>query len=173
MPIQRLIELLERNGIHYSLISHRDTYTTAATGAVTHIPGREIAKTVMVRVDGQTAMAVVPGSRHLDLSALKKAMAAENVQLMMEEEFASAFPDCDIGAMPPFGVLYNIPVYVDERLSRQTEIVFNAGSHHELVRLAYKDFDRLQRPKVLQIAAQTAAERAQAERSGTGLQPYL
>jgi Ala-tRNA(Pro) deacylase len=173
MPVQRLINFLEQNEIHYTLISHSDTYTAAATGAVTHIPGREIAKTVMVRIDGTPAMAVVPGSRHLDLNALKKELRSKNVQLMTEQEFASAFPDCDIGAMPPLGVLYKLPVYVDERLGREAEIVFNAGTHHELVRIAYKDFERLQHPQVVRIASLTASERLQEERSGTGIQPFL
>ena len=158
MPAQRLTNFLDQKNVHYLLIPHSITYTTAATGAITHIPGRDFAKTVMVRIDGQPAMAVVPGSRHLDLNAMKNALSAKEVQLMTEEEFASAFPDCEIGAMPPLGVLYDLPVYVDERLSHETEINFNAGSHRELVRLAYKDFDRLQQPKVLPIAAKTAAE---------------
>lgn len=173
MPTQRLVNVLDQNGIHYSLISHVNTYTTAATGAITHIPGREIAKTVMVLVDGKTAMAIVPGSRHLDLSALKRLLQAKTIRLMTEEEFANKFPDCEVGAMPPLGVIYDIPVFVDERLARQSEIVFNAGSHHELLRITYKDFERLQRPSVLQIAAQTASERAQEERSTTGLTPYF
>jgi Ala-tRNA(Pro) deacylase len=170
MPVQRLINLFDQNKIHYTLIPHPDTYTSAATGAVTHIPGREIAKTVMVRVNGEPAMSVIPASRHLDLNALKNELGTKDVQLMTELEFASAFPDCDIGAMPPLGILYKLPVYVDERLSREAEIAFNAGSHHELVRLAYKEFERLQQPKVLRIASQTVAERIEEERLGGGLQ---
>jgi Ala-tRNA(Pro) deacylase len=169
MPAQRLINLLDQNKIHYTVISHSDTYTSAATGAVTHIPGRAIAKTVMVRVNGEPAMSVIPGSRHLDLNSLKKELGTKEVQLMSELEFASAFPDCDIGAMPPLGVLYKLPVYVDERLSREGEIVFNAGSHHELVRLAYKEFEQLQHPKVLRIASVTTAERLEEERADTDL----
>ena len=118
-------------------------------------------------------MAVIPGSRHLNLNALRKALGAKDVQLMTEQEFVDAFPDCDPGAMPPLGVLYQLDVYVDERLSREAEIVFNAGSHHELARLAYKDFDRLQRPKILRIASQTVSERLEEDRSGSGLQPFL
>jgi Ala-tRNA(Pro) deacylase len=173
MPAQRLNNLLDQNNVHYTLISHSNTYTAAATGAIAHIPGKEIAKTVMVRIGGQPAMAVIPGSRHLELKALKNALGAKEVQLMTEQEFASAFPDCEIGAMPPFGVLYDLPVYVDERLSQEAEIVFNAGSHGELVRLAYSDFKRLQNPKLLRIAAQTASERSEEERSGSGLDPYF
>ena len=173
MPARRLTNFLNQNNVHYLLIPHPNTYTTAATGATTHISGRDIAKPVMVRINGQPAMAVIPGSRHLDLNALKNALGAKEVQLMTEQEFASAFPDCEIGAMPPFGILYDLPLYVDERLSRKAEISFNAGSHRELVRLAYKDFERLQQPKVLQIAAKTAAERLEDQRLGVGLQPFF
>jgi Ala-tRNA(Pro) deacylase len=167
MPVQRLVNLLDQNKIHYTLISHSDTYTTAATGAVTHIPGRAIGKTVMVRVDGQPVMSVIPGSRHLDLNAMKRELGSKKVQLMGELEFASAFPDCDIGAMPPLGVLYQLPVYVDDRLSHEKEIAFNAGSHRELVRLNYSEFERLQHPKVLHIASQTAAEKLEEGRTDT------
>jgi Ala-tRNA(Pro) deacylase len=173
MPVQRLANLLDQNNIHYQLIPHSDTYTSAATGAVTHIPGREIAKTVMVRVDGLPVMSVIPGSRHLDLNALKKELGTKDVQLMTELEFASAFPDCEIGAMPPLGLLYQLPVYVDDRLSREVEIAFNAGSHHELIRLSYKEFERLQHPKVMRIASQTVAERLHEERSGGDWQSSL
>lgn len=173
MPIERLKALLNQNNVHFEIIPHSNAYTAAAIGAITHIPRKEIAKTVMVRVDGQTSMAVVPGSRHLDLGALKSALGAKSVMLVSEQDFASTFPDCEVGAMPPFGSLYNLPVYADERLSEETEIVFNAGSHRELVRMAYRDFDRLQKPKVLHIATQTAAERSEEERLGIGLHPTL
>jgi Ala-tRNA(Pro) deacylase len=138
-----------------------------------HIPGRAIAKTVMVRVNGDPVMSVIPGSRHLDLNALKKELGTTQVQLMSELEFASAFPDCDIGAMPPLGVLYQLPVYVDDHLAQENEIAFNAGSHRELVRLSYKEFERLQHPRVMHIASQTAAERLQEERAGTDVQSFL
>lgn len=173
MPASRLKQLLDQNSVPYESISHPNAYTVAAIGAITHIPGKEIAKTVMVRVDGQICMAVVPGSRHLDLGALKNALGAKSAMLVSEEEFASTFPDCEIGAMPPFGVLYNLPVYADEHLAQEPEIVFNAGSHHELVRMAFRDFERLQKPKVLHMATQTAAERSEGEGFGLGLHPSL
>jgi Ala-tRNA(Pro) deacylase len=173
MPAQRLKQFLDQNNVPYESISHSNAYTIAAIGAITHIPGKEIAKTVMVRVDGQTCMAVVPGSRHLDLGALKSELGIKSAMLVSEGEFASTFPDCEIGAMPPFGVLYNLPVYADDHLAQETEIVFNAGSHHELVRMAYRDFERLQKPKVLHIATQTAAERSGDEGLGIGLHPNL
>lgn len=158
MPIERLKELLDRNGVKYTVISHALTYTAAGTAALTHIPGNEIAKTVMVRLDGELAMAVIPGTRHLDLGALKKAAGAKEIALLSEDQFASIFPDCEVGAMPPFGVLYGLPVYIEEQLTKDLEIAFNAGSHRELIRLAYKDYERIEHPMVMRIGTRSAAE---------------
>lgn len=164
MPVQRLREFLDKNNVRYVVITHSRAYTAAGTAAITHIPGNELAKTVMVRVDDQLAMAVIPASRHLDLNALRGAVGAKGVSLVSEKEFENSFPDCEIGAMPPFGLLYDLPVYLDEKLSRDLEIAFNAGSHRELVRLAYKDFERLQHPMVVPIATSSAAERREHDR---------
>ncbi len=165
MPVQRLKDLLDKNGIRYVCISHSRAYTAAAIGAITHIPGREIAKTVMVKLDGKLAMVVVPGSRHIDLAVLKRELGVNSALLVTEPEFADAFPDCEVGAMPPFGVLYDLPVYVDELLTRDEEIAFNAGSHRELIRRSYKDFERLVKPKVLHIVKKTSAELRAEERA--------
>ncbi len=158
MPVQRLKEFLDKNNIKYVVITHSRAFTAAAIGAITHIPGKEIAKTVMVKLDGNLAMVVVPGSRSVDLNALKAAVSAKTAMIVPEPEFSDSFPDCEVGAMPPFGVLYDLPVYVDEMLTKDDEIAFNAGSHRELVRLSYKDFERLVRPKVMKIVRKTAAE---------------
>jgi Ala-tRNA(Pro) deacylase len=164
MPVQRLKEFLDKNNIRYVVITHSRAYTAAGIAAITHIPGNEIAKTVMVRIDGKLAMAVIPASRHLDLDALRTGLRATSVSLVTEKEFENSFPDCELGAMPPFGVLYDLPVYLDEKLSKDLEIAFNAGSHRELVRLAYKDFAHLQHPQVMQIATSSAAERREEQR---------
>ncbi len=164
MPVQRLKQFLDSNGIQYVLISHSKAYTAAAIGAITHIPGKLIAKTVMVKIDGKLAMVVVPGSRHINLAALKDATKAKAVLLVTEPEFADQFPDCEVGAMPPFGVLYGIPVYVDETLTRDEEIAFNAGSHRELMRMSYQDFDRLEHPTVVDVVKKTVSELAAAAR---------
>ena len=158
MPVQRLKDFLDKNGIQYILISHSRAYTAAAIGAITHIPGKVIAKTVMVKLDGKLAMVVVPGSRHVNLSALKTALGVHSALLVTEPEFASTFPDCEVGAMPPFGALYGLPVYVDETLTRDEEIAFNAGSHRELMRMRYKDFERLENPTIIDVVKKTTAE---------------
>ncbi len=152
MPVQRMKEFLDKNGIHYEVITHPRAYTAAAVGRLTHIPGREVAKVVVIRVNGELSLAVIPSSRHLDVEKLRSALAAKEVLLVCEREFANTFPDCELGAMPPFGTLYGMPVYVDEELAGDDEIAFNAGSHKELVRMAYDDFEQLEHPQVLRIA---------------------
>jgi Ala-tRNA(Pro) deacylase len=153
MPLQRLKELLGQNGIHYETIVHLPAYTAQGIAALTHISGKEVAKTVVVKLDGSLVMAVLPASHRIDLRRLQAATAAATVALAGEVEFKDAFPGCETGAMPPFGSLYGLPVLVDESVTHDREIVFNAGSHTELVRLAYEDFARLEGPKVLKFSA--------------------
>ena len=153
MPLQRLKELLDRNGIHYECIVHLPAYTAQGIAAVTHISGKELAKTVMVKLDGTLAMAVLPASHRIDMRRLHEATGAGTVAVATEAEFKDAFPGCETGAMPPFGSLYGLPVLVDETVAKDREIVFNAGSHTELVRLAYEDFARLEGPRVLRFSA--------------------
>lgn len=160
MPLQKLKQLLDRNGVHYETITHLPAYTAQGIAAVTHISGKELAKTVMVKVDGTLAMAVLPASHRIDLRRLQAATGAGMVTLASEEEFKDAFPGCETGAMPPFGSLYGLPVLVDETVTLDREIVFNAGSHTELVRLAYEDFARLEGPKVLKFSAGSAGAAA-------------
>jgi len=153
MPLSRLKEFLDSHKIQYIVISHSVAYTANGIAALTHIPGKELAKTVIVKIDNLIAMAVVSASQHVDLAALRAATGARNVELATESEFRNKFPDCETGAMPPFGNLYGIDVYADESLARDKEIAFNAGSHRELVRLAWDDFKTLVRPKMLKLAA--------------------
>src|SRR5579885_1371378 len=153
MPLSILKDFLDENRIRYVVISHSLAYTANAIAALTHIPGKEIAKTVIVKIDNVLAMAVVSASQHVDLTALRAATGAQHIDLATEYEFQDKFPDCETGAMPPFGNLYGISVFVDEGLSRDKEIAFNAGSHRELVRLAWSDFVRLVQPKIMALAA--------------------
>jgi Ala-tRNA(Pro) deacylase len=148
MPSTRLKEFLDRHNTKYEVISHSLAYTTQEIAASVHIPGKKLAKTVIVKIDSKIAMAVLPASYRVDLELLKKAIGASKVELAREEEFKSMFPDCEVGAMPPFGNLYDMEVLVAESLAEEGEIAFNAGSHTELIRLAYKDYARLAKPKV-------------------------
>jgi Ala-tRNA(Pro) deacylase len=160
VPIQRLKQFLDRNGVKYVAISHSVAYTAQGIAALMHIPGKELAKTVIVKIDGVLAMAVVPASRQVDLSQLRKAAHTNQVELASELEFKSKFPDCETGAMPPFGNLYEMTVFADEGLSRDEEIAFNAGSHRELIRLAWGDFQRLAEPIMIKLAVPQAADTA-------------
>jgi Ala-tRNA(Pro) deacylase len=148
MPIKKLKEFLDNNNIKYVTIEHSPSYTAQEIAASAHIPGKELAKTVIVKIDGKMAMAVLPASFKVNFGLLKKASSAKNVTLAGEDDFKDMFPDCDVGAMPPIGNLYGMDVYVDEQLTKDKEIAFNAGSHSELIRLEYKDFERLVHPKV-------------------------
>jgi Ala-tRNA(Pro) deacylase len=148
--------------MRYVIMSHSKAYTAQGIAAVSHIPGKYLAKSVIVKLDGALAMAVLPASYQVDLTALKKAVGVKDAELASEREFKQHFPDCETGAMPPFGNLYGIPVYVDESLTEDEEIAFNAGSHHELIRMSYLDFDRLVRPEVMSFSSARAAEHAMA-----------
>src|SRR5216117_2929719 len=131
----------------------------ARIAALAHIPGKELAKTVMVKMDHSLIMAVLPASFHVDLSRLKAEAMATTVELASESEFKDRFPDCETGAMPPFGNLYGIKVFADESLAKDKEIAFNAGSHRELVRLAWEEFEKLVKPKIIKFAAEQSAKR--------------
>jgi Ala-tRNA(Pro) deacylase len=152
MPVQRLKDFLDEHQVKYVVISHSRAFTTQEIAAATHIPGKELAKTVIVEIDGKTAMAVLPGSQNVDLALLRDALGAERVTLAKEAAFKDRFPECDVGAMPPFGNLYGMPVYVADSLTEDEEIAFNAGSHDQLVKMAYRDFERLVQPQVMRFA---------------------
>lgn len=157
MPVQRLKEFLDKEGVRYVSIAHSTAFTAQEIAALTHIPGREMAKTVILKLDDKMAMAVLPASRHVDLGAVKAAAGAKHASLATEAEFRERFPDCETGAMPPFGNLYGMPVFAEEALTRDQEIAFNAGSHNEIIRLAYADFARLAKPTIASFALERAA----------------
>jgi len=152
MPINTLTELLDRQNIKYTIITHSVAYTAQGIAALAHIPGQELAKTVIVNLDDTLAMAVLPASGQVDLAALRVATGAKTVTLAGEKVFLHRFPGCETGAMPPFGNLSGMNVFVDESLTKDKEIAFNAGSHRELMRLAYEDFARVVQPKILRFA---------------------
>lgn len=147
MLTPRLKAFLESNGVKYVTIPHRPAYTAMEIAESAHVPGRDMAKTVIVDVDGRLAMAVLPATRHVSIERLGRSVGANQVSIARESEFRSDFPDCEVGAMPPFGNLFNMDVLVDPRLAEDQEIAFNAGSHSEVLRMAYKDFERLVHPR--------------------------
>lgn len=153
MPVTKLKEYLDKNNVHYEIISHATVYTAQEIAASAHISGREMAKTVMLRIDGKMTMAVLPASYKIDFDLLKEATGANTVELANEHEFKDMFPGCTIGAMPPFGNLYGLDVLAARKLAEDEEIAFNAGSHSELMKLKYSDFERLVKPKVIRFSA--------------------
>jgi len=153
MPVKKLKEFLDSNKVKYVSISHSAAYTAQEIAASAHVPGKDLAKTVMVKIDGKMAMAVLPASCKVDLAHLKEAIGAKAIELAGEREFRDMFPGCETGGMPPFGNLFDMEVYVSAKLAEDQEIAFNAGSHTELLKLAYKDFERLVKPKVVHFAA--------------------
>lgn len=152
MPAAKLKEFLDSKGVRYVVITHSTAYTAQEIASLAHVKGREMAKTVIVKIDGTLAMAVLPASYQVDLDALRTAAGAKEVTLATESEFKDNFPGCETGAMPPFGNLYGMPVYADESLRQDREIAFNAGTHRELFRMAYDDFERLVSPVVCRFA---------------------
>ncbi len=158
MPLNQLRAFLDEHHIRYVVISHSKAYTAQGIAALAHISGKELAKTVILKLDGLLGMAVLPASYQVDLAAIKAATGVQVAELASEYEFKQHFPDCETGAMPPFGNLYGIPVYVDETLTEDKEIAFNAGSHNELIRLSYDDFEQLVKPLVLNFSSARKAQ---------------
>ena len=148
MPATTLKKFLDENRVRYVSIQHSPAYTAQETAAVAHIPGRELAKSVMFFADGKMAMAVLPATRMMNLDSLKSLVGADHLILATEAEFRSRFGDCEAGAMPPFGNLYDMKVFVDQSLAEDEQIAFNAGSHAELIQMDYADFERLAQPIV-------------------------
>jgi Ala-tRNA(Pro) deacylase len=143
---KRLERLFREEGVRFSVSRHDEVYSAQRVAGMLHIPGRQLAKVVMVKADDKLTMLVVPAPDRVDLNKVKKALKADRVQLAGEKDFGPCFPDCEVGAMPPFGNLYEMVVYVDRALSTQNQIAFPAGTHREIMRVAYSDFERIVEP---------------------------
>jgi Ala-tRNA(Pro) deacylase len=146
--LRRLKDYLDENKIKYIKISHSSAYTAQEIAASVHIPGKELAKTVIVRVNDGFAMVVLPASRKINFDQLKNVVGNNEIRLAQEAEFKGLFPDCEVGAMPPFGNLYNLPVYVASTLTDDKEIAFNAGTHTDIIKISYSDFEKLVKPAI-------------------------
>ncbi|MBN2424063.1 MAG: YbaK/EbsC family protein [Calditrichaceae bacterium] len=149
MVSKKLQNYLDSHHTHYVAISHSPAYTAQEIAARAHVPGHELAKTVILKIDGKLAMAVLPADYIIDLDLVKKSLKAKKVEFADEEEFKYTFPDCEIGAMPPFGNLYDIDTFVAKSLSDDESISFNAGNHKELIRIPYKEYEQLVHPRVI------------------------
>lgn len=150
MITPRLKQLLDSSGVFYRSIPHHTTYHADRTAMAAEVPRREFAKTVIVKVDGRECMIVVAADERLNFEDLRRALSAQSVELANEDEVRRAFPDCEVGAMPPFGELYGMEVLVSPRLQQDEEIAFNAGSHDEALHMHYRDYERLANAHLLQ-----------------------
>lgn len=148
MPAQKLKKMLDQHNIKYLSINHSPAYTARETAASTFVPRREFAKNIIVDMDGEKVMAVVPSSRHIDIEALRNLARANKARLATEDEFKELFPDCEVGAMPPFGSLYDTRVFVDEMVTEVDDLCFNAGSHEQILRMACGDYLKLEQPVI-------------------------
>ena len=151
MPAKKLKEFLDENQVKYVTVTHSPAYTARQIAVSAHIPAKELAKSVILMADDKAVMVVVPASQRVALGRMRKIIGAEAVCLADESQFQALFPGCELGAMPPFGNLYGMEVYVSDKLSEDELIAFNAGSHTELVRMAYSDFARLVKPAVVEF----------------------
>jgi Ala-tRNA(Pro) deacylase len=152
MPSKKLKEFLDENKIKYVTIKHSSAYTAQEIASIAHIPGKDLAKTVIIKVNGKMAMAVLPASYKVSFEELKEFLGLSEVRLAYEQEFMDKFPDCEVGAMPPFGNLYGMDVYVAESLAEDEEIAFNACSHTELIKMNFSDFEKLVKPKRIRFS---------------------
>ena len=149
MPANKLREYLDSRGVKYVSIRHSPAYSAPEVAQSAHVSGRDFAKTVVVCTETGLALVVLPAVRRLVLADLREMLQMPHVRLASETEFRDLFPDCELGAMPPFGNLYGLPVYVAESLAAEEEIAFNAGMHTEVIKMRYEDFEALVKPEVL------------------------
>ena len=154
MPVTKIKEFLDANNVKYLCIRHSRAFTAQEIAAAAHIPGKEMAKTVILVVDGKTAMAVLPASHKIDFEKFKKETGSSRVALPSEPKFIDQFPGCEAGAMPPFGNIYDVDVYVSTALAEDEQIAFNACSHSEVIQMFYSDYQRLVKPKVYDFSEQ-------------------
>lgn len=151
MPMQKIRDYLDEHGVNYVVIEHSPAVTAQEVAAEAHVPGRHFAKTVTVKVDGRLAMAVLPATDQVDFDTFAQSVGAGAVELATEDEFGDRFPGCELGAMPPFGNLFDMEVFVSPHLTQADIIAFNAGTHTEAMQLPYRDFARLVDPAVVKM----------------------
>ena len=148
---KQLIECLDKNKVSYEVLHHPEAVTAQRIAQAEHVKGRHHAKVVMVKSGEQHLMMVLPADHHIDLEKAEKAVG-NAVSLDTEQDFKSLFSDCAIGGMPPFGNLYGLPTYVDQSLAEQDYIVFEAGTHTDAIKMSYRDYEKIVKPKVNDLA---------------------
>lgn len=156
MPISKLTDYLDKNSIKYVIVQHSKAFTAQEVAASAHIPGRQMTKPVIVNVDGDLKMVVLPSTHDVDFDTLKDTLNVSEAELASEDDFEKMFPDCELGAMPPFGNLYDIDTIVSESLTGDVEIAFNAGSHNEIIKMDYRDYETLVEPEIMPVGVKQA-----------------
>ena len=149
--LERIEQYLKQQGVRYEVLHHACAFTAQRIAQAEHIPGKMQVKVVVLRADSQFLMAVLPAVAHVDLTAFSKVTGIP-CKLATEAEFKDLFPDCEVGAMPPLGSFYSLPVYADDLLEEDDQIVMQAGAHTESVKIAWDDYLRLERPTLAQIS---------------------
>ena len=149
---ERLEAYLRENQVPFQEQQHSRAFSAQRIAECEHVSSKKVAKTVIAIVDGKMVLLVLPASSHVDLELVRVLLGAQSIRLAHEAEFASAFPDCELGAMPPFGNLYNIPVYVEKSLASEDTMIFPAGTHTDTISMNYADFVRLVHPRVMAFA---------------------
>jgi Ala-tRNA(Pro) deacylase len=158
MPILRkLLEVLDQNKATYTHTVHPLAYTAREVASAEHVAAREVAKTVVFLSEQGYGMAVLPADSVVDLEQLRLDLGLSRLRLATESELADLFPACELGAMPPFGNLFGLPVYVDSRMASEDMITFNAGTHRDVIHMHFKDFERLVQPAIVPFARRAGA----------------
>lgn len=149
---ERLEAYLREHKVPFQLQHHPEAFSAQRIAESEHIPGKMVAKTVIVLADNQMTALVLPASHRADLNKVQAVLGASEIRLAHEQEFANVFPDCEVGTMPPFGNLYGVPVYAEKSLSEEETMVFPVGTYTDTISLKYADFARLVQPKVIEFA---------------------
>lgn len=151
MPLNKLINYLDEHDKKYVVVKHSPAFTAQEVAASAHIPGKDMVKTVMVKANNEMKMVVLPSTHNVDFDSIEDVLGADDVELASEEEFEDMFPNCELGAMPPFGNFYEMDTLVAEALTEDEEIAFNAGTHKELVKMNYSDYEELVNPDIMSV----------------------
>ena len=154
MPTNRVLTYLDAHDVFYEIVHHKLDYTAQEAAANTHTPGRQFAKVVLLGMPGGHVMAVVPAIHKIDLEKVRQGIGTSQVRLADESALRDLCPDCDVGAAPPFGNLYDVPVYVDPSITRDEHITFNGGTHEDAVKMRYSDFERLVHPTIMDMVVE-------------------
>ena len=160
MPSPKIRQFLDEGGAKYAVINHSPAFTAQEVAASAHVPGKALAKTVIVKLDNELAIAVVPATQQLNFDLLKAAAGAKTGMLASEPEFMRRFPDCEVGAIPPFGRSYDLPLYVEKDLAKEEHIAFCAGTHRDVIAMKFADYRRVAHPRLARIGTVSEPEEA-------------